>query len=326
MRRREFLGVLSGAATAWPLAARAQQPMPMIGFLHVATPGPFEHLVAAFKQGLAEVGFVDGQSVRIEYRWAEGRYERLPAMATDLVRSGVVVIATFGGEPAAFAGKGASTTIPVVFNIGSDPVQMGLVKSLSRPEANVTGFNIFSVELVTKRLGLLHDLISAPAVIAMLINPTFPPSEANVKEAEVAARALGRELRVLRASSDLEIDAAFAALALTRPGALLVGIDPFFTSRRHQFATNAARLALPTMYEQREFAQAGGLMSYGTSLADAYRQQGVYVGRLLKGTKPGDLPILQATKFELVINLNAARALGLTIPAGLLAAADEVIE
>jgi putative ABC transport system substrate-binding protein len=326
MRRRAFI-LGGGAAAAWPRAARAQQaPIPVVGFLGTASPGPFAHLVAGFRQGLQETGFVEGRNVAIEYRWAEGQYERVPALAADLVRRQVAVIVTIGGETSAAAAKAATATIPIVFNSGTDPVKRGLVASLARPGGNATGVNIFTTELAEKRLGLLHDLVPASSTIAVLLNPNFAPAAINVRESEATARAIGKVIAIFNAKSELEIDAAFAEIVQARPGALLVAADPFFNSRREQIVALAARHAIPAIYEWREFAQAGGLMSYGTSLVEAHRQQGVYAGRILKGEKPADLPVVQLSKFELVINLKTAKALGLAIPPGVLAIADEVIE
>jgi putative ABC transport system substrate-binding protein len=327
MRRREFLGVL-GSAAAWPLGARAQQQpaTPVVGFLGTASSGPFAHLVAGFRRGLQETGFVEGRNAAIEYRWAEGQYDRVPALAADLVSRQVAVIVTVGGEASAAAAKAATATIPIVFNTGSDPVKLGLVTSLARPGGNATGVNIFTTELVEKRLGLLRDLVPAATTVAVLSNPNFAAAVANVRESEAAARAIGKEVVIFNASSDAEIETAFVNIVQARPGAMLVGPDPFFNSRRGLIVALAARHAIPAIYEWREFAEAGGLISYGTSLVGAYRQQGIYAGRILKGEKPADLPVVQLSKFELVINLNTARALGLAIPPGVLAIADEVIE
>jgi putative ABC transport system substrate-binding protein len=329
MNRRELITLLGGAAAAsslsWPLAARAQQ-VPVVGFLATTSAAPAAHLVAGLRRGLQEVGFAEGRNVAIEYRWAEGHYDRVPDLAADLVRRRVAVIVTTGGETSAVAAKEATKTIPIVFNTGTDPVRLGLVASLARPGGNATGVNIFTTELAEKRLGLLHDLIPPARLIAVLQNPNFAPAVVNLRESEAAARAVGREIVVFHASSDEEIEAAFARIDQARPGALLVGADPFFNSRREQIVALVARHAIPAIYEWREFAQAGGLMSYGTSLIEAYRQQGVYAGRILKGEKPADLPVVQLTKFELVINLITAKTLGLTFPPGLLAIADEVIE
>ena len=321
VRRREFIAL----GVAWPVAARAQQ-VPVVGFLATTSPAPFAHLVAGFRRGLQEAGFIEGRNVAIEYRWAEGRYEQVPALAADLVQRQVAVIVTTGGETSAVAAKAATKTIPIVFNTGTDPVRLGLVTSLARPGGNATGVNIFTTELAEKRLGLLHDLIPAASTIAVLLNPNFAPAVVNLQESEVAARAAGRTVVAFHASRDDEIETAFARIIQMRPGALLVGSDPFFNSRREQIVALAARHAIPAIYEWREFAQAGGLMSYGTSLIEAYRQQGVYAGRILKGEKPADLPVVQLSKFELIINLITAKTLGLTFPPGLLAIADEVIE
>jgi ABC-type uncharacterized transport system substrate-binding protein len=326
MKRRDFITLLGGAAV-WPLAAHAQQPaMPVVGFLGTASPRPFAHLVADFRRGLQETGFIEGRSVAIEYRWAEGQYDRVPALAADLVRRQVAVIVTVGGETSAAAAKAVTETIPIVFNVGSDPVKIGLVVSLARPGGNATGVNIFTIELVEKRLGLLLDLIPTASSIAILVNPDFVPAAANASEAEAAARAVGKQVVIYNARSEIEIGTAFAIMAQARPGALLVGADPFFNSRRGLIVALAGRHAIPAIYEWREFAEAGGLISYGTSLVEAYRQQGIYAGRILKGEKPADLPVVQLSKFELVINLNTAKALGLAIPPGVLALADEVIE
>jgi putative ABC transport system substrate-binding protein len=325
-KRREFITLL-GSAAAWPLAAGAQQPaMPVVGFLGTASPGPFAHLVAGFRRGLRETGFVEDRSVVIEYRWAEGHYDRVPALIADLVRRQVAVIVTVGGETSATAAKAATATIPIVFNISTDPVKLGLVASLARPGGNATGVNTFTNELAEKRLGLLHDLVPAASTIAMLLNPNFAPAVVSARESETAARAIGKEVVIFNARSDAEIETAFAKIVRARSGALLVGSDPFFNSRRGLIVALAARYAIPAIYEFREFTQTGGLISYGTSLVEAYHQQGIYAGRILKGDKPADLPVVQLSKFELVINLNTAKALGLAIPPGILAIADEVIE
>jgi ABC-type uncharacterized transport system substrate-binding protein len=326
MRRREFITLLGGAAVAWPLTARAQQPaMPVVGFLSTRTAADSASVVAAFHNGMKEVGFVDGQTVRVEYHWAGSQYDRLRELALDMVRARVSVITAIG-PPAAVAAKAATATVPIVFTVGSDPVKTGLVANLGRPGGNATGVNIFSAELGAKRLGLLHDLMPAASIVALLVNPRFPNVGSYISEVETAARAIGWQIRVVNASNEGEIDAAFATILQLHAEAVFVAADPFFTGRRDQIVQLAARHAIPAVYEVREFPAAGGLMSYGTSLTDAYRLAGIYVGRILKGEKPADLPIIQPTKFELVINLNTAKALGLTFPPGLLAIADEVIE
>jgi putative tryptophan/tyrosine transport system substrate-binding protein len=326
MRRRSFITLLGGAAV-WPLAARAQQPaLPVIGFLSSASPEPFAHLTAAFRQGLSEVGYVEGRNVAIEYRWAEGQYNRLPVFAADLVRQQVAVIVSLGGSVAAVAAKAATTTIPIVFSAGGDPVKFGLVASLNQPGGNVTGVSLLAAALGEKRLGLIHDLIPGAAVIAVMANPNNPNAEPEVSDVLAAARIIGKQVKVFQAGNERGIDATFASIIEQRIGVLATATDPFFNSRRDQIVALAARHALPTLYDVREFAAAGGLMSYGTSLTDAYRQVGVYTGRILKGAKPADLPVVQASKFELVINAETARMLGLDVPAALLARADEVIE
>ena len=327
MRRREFIALL-GVAAAWSLAAHAQQSaMPVIGFLGVRSPTEAPHLVAAFRQGLNETGYVEGQNVVIEYRWAQNEYGRLPALASDLVTRQVAVIAATGGGVSPLAAKAATTTIPIVFVMGDlDPVHSGLVASLNRPGGNITGVTLLLTVLGAKRLGLLRELIPNATMVGVLVNPANPGAAAETKDLQEAARALGIELHVLSASTDGDLDTAFANFVQRRVGALLIGNDSFFISRREQIVAMAASRAIPTMYFVREFAAAGGLISYGTSNADAYRLVGVYVGRILKGEKPADLPIMQPTKFDLVINLKTANALGLDMPAKLLALADEVFE
>ena len=325
MRRREFIALIGGMAVAWPLAALGQQTMPVIGFLHSAAPGPFTRLVDAFRKGLNENGYVEGRDVAIQFRWAEGQYDRLPALANDLVTRQVAVITAIG-PPAALAAKAATTTIPVVFTTGDDPVKVGLVQSLNRPGGNVTGINVFTGVMEGKRLGLLTEIAPDVTLVAVLINPTSPDSEASVQDIQKSATAIGRQVIILRANNNRDIDAAFSAIMERRAGALLVGNDIFFNSRRSQIVNLAARNKLPAIYEFREFVDAGGLMSYGTNLADIYRQAGDYTGKILKGTKPADLPVLQSTKFEFVINLKTAKDLGIKISDNVLSLADEVIE
>jgi putative ABC transport system substrate-binding protein len=313
--------------TVWPLALRAQRKaMPVIGFLSARSAGVSASLVAAFLRGLSEAGYVEGQNVKIEYRWAEGRYDRLPALAADLVDRKVDVIATSGGPSSAQAAKIATATIPITFVIGSDPVELGLVASLARPGGNLTGVSMLMTKLNAKRLELLSELVPQAKVIALLVNPNYPGAEGIMREVQEAARATGVEVLILKARTEGEIDAAFTTLVQRHVDALIVGNDSFFDSRSKQFVALAGRRAVPAIYDQREFPDSGGLMSYGTSLTAVYRQQGVSVGRILKGTKPADLPVEQPTQFEFVVNLKTAKTLGLSIPQSLLARADEVIE
>jgi putative ABC transport system substrate-binding protein len=329
IRRREFITLIGGAATAWPLAARAQQQaMPAVGFLSGQSPDNSAHLVRMFRRGLAEIGYTEGQNVAIEYRWALGQNDRLPALAADLVDRRVTVIAATagGGTPASLAAKAATTTIPIVFSSGADPVKLGLVASLNRPGGNVTGISWLTFALDGKRLGLLRELLPKLSVLPVLLNPTFLDATRQLREIQQAAQTVQQDITILNASSIQEIDAAFETLAQMRPRALLLAADPFFHSRREQITTLAARHTIPTIYEDRDFIVAGGLMSYGASFPDAVRQVGVYTGRILRGAKPADLPFLQPTKFELIVNLKTAKALGLDVPVTLLARADEVIE
>jgi putative ABC transport system substrate-binding protein len=327
MRRREFISLLGCAAATWPLAARAQQPaMPVIGYLSARSPEDTTHLVEAFRRGLSEAGFVEGQNVTIEYRWALGQADRLPGLAADLVRKPVTVLVTTGGESAALAAKAATSTIPIAFIIGGDPVKLGLATTYSRPGGNATGISILTATLEPKRLELLRELVPQASTIGALLDPKFPPYESQLRDLREAARALDLQVQELRASNEAEIDLAFEAVARQRIAALTVVAGPFFDTRRDKLVSLAARYALPTMYHFREFAEAGGLMSYGIDSRVAYRQIGVYAGGILKGEKPGELPVLQPTKFELVINLKTAKALGLRVPLTLQVAADDVVE
>jgi len=328
MKRRKFIALLGGAA-AWPLAARAQQPaMPVIGFMNTLNSADASDLglVAAFRQGLLETGFVEGQNVTVEYRWAQGQYDRFPELAAEFVRRQVAVIAATGGEPSPQSAMAATQTIPIVFTANGDPIREGLVTNLRQPGGNVTGLTIFGPAAVTKRVQLMDQLVPQATTIAYLMNPNHPSGEIEMSAAQTAARSLGKEMSVFRASNERELDTAFATMVQQQTDALVVASDPFYWSRRGELASLAARHRLPAIYYLPEFARAGGLMAYGNSLPDQYRLVGVYVGRILKGEKPGDLPVVQSTKFEFVINLKTAKALGLDVPLGLTAGADEVIE
>ena len=327
MRRREFVTLLGGAAAAWPLAARAQQPaMPVIGLLSGRSLNDSKPMMAAFRQGLIEQGFVERQNVAIEYRWAEGHYDRLPAMAADLAGRQVAAILAVGSVPSPLAAKAATSTIPIVFVVGGDPVKFGLVSSLNRPGGNVTGVSVLSGALTAKRLELLRELVPDASIVACLVNPKNPEAENQLMDIRAAGRTVRQKIIVLNASLDHELNDAMATIVRERASGLLVGNDAFFVLRREQLVALTARHGIPTIYFLREFAEAGGLMSYGDSLNDAYRQVGVYIGRILKGMKPADLPVVQSTKVELTINFKTAKALGLDVPATLLARADEVIE
>ena len=327
MRRREFIIFLGGGA-AWSNMARAQQPaLPVIGFLHSTSAGPNVGTVSAFREGLKQAGHVDGQNIAIEFRWADGHYDRLPALAMDLVRQRVAVIAALGGQASALAAKAATSTIPVVFDAGEDPVKLGLVASFSKPGGNVTGINILTNEIEAKRLGLLHELIPTALTIAVIGHPDTPANnDVVLEDLQTAASALGLKLQILKVRSVLEIDNAFASFNQRRPDALLVMANAFFNSRRNQIAQLAAHQAIPAIYENHLFAMVGGLISYGIDLSEVYRQAGIYIGKILNGAKPADLPVIQPTKLELVINLKTAKELGITVPPQLLARADEVIE
>jgi putative ABC transport system substrate-binding protein len=327
VKRREFITLLSGAAAAWPLAVGAQQPAKqVVGYLSARSAPTDVPMLAALNQGIAEIGFIEGQNVVIERRWGEGQYNRLPAHAADLVRRHVAVIVAAGGETVAQIAKQATSTIPIVFLGSGDPVQSGLVASINRPGGNITGVNMLLFTLTTKQLGLLRELVPASKTIALMVNPNQPESELQTSEAQEAARATGQQLVVLKTSTEADIDSGFATLMERRADALLVVANPFFVVSAPRIIAYAARHSVPTLYFRREFPEAGGLLSYGSSTVESYRQAGVYVGRILKGAKPADLPVIQPTKFELVINLRTAKALDLTIPPGVLAIADEVIE
>jgi putative tryptophan/tyrosine transport system substrate-binding protein len=326
MRRREFITLIGGGAAAWPFAARAQQaPNPVIGFLSSRSPNESETLVAAFRQGLAEAGYVEGQNVQLAFRWAEGRYDRLPELAAELVKAQVTMIVSVGGSVSALAAKSATRTIPIVA-VTSAPVTAGLVASFNRPGGNITVVSPSSTLLSAKRLGLLRELVPTTTLIGVLLNPAFPDSATQLEDIEEAARTLGEQIRIANASGERDIDAAFASLSQQGVGGLVSGVDPFFDTRRDQIVALAAHYAVPTIYAQRAYAVAGGLISYSPSFSDSYRQAGIYAGRVLKGEKPADLPVLQATKYELVINLKAAKALGLKVPISMQLLADEVIE
>jgi len=327
MRRRDFIRAVAGSAMTWPVEARAQQrTMPVVGFLGTTTPNDFASRVAAFREGLKEVGYVEGQNVVIEYRWPEGNYDRLAMLAADLVHRRVAVIAAVGGDPSPVAAKAATSTIPIVFSIGGDPVRLGLVANLNRPGGNITGVSFLFSELGAKRLGLLHELLPKASVIGMLVNPTFADAETYISDTKEAALPLGLQIHAVKASTAEDFDTAFAALAQQKTDALLLANDAFFLSERRKLIALAARYAIPAVYFFREFVVDGGLMSYSTSLTQAYRQVGIYTGKILNGAKPADLPVVLPTKFEFAINLKTAKTLGLTFPPGLLAIADEVIE
>jgi ABC-type uncharacterized transport system substrate-binding protein len=326
VRRRDFFVGIGAATAAWPLVARAQQTVPVIGFMSSASAEAYTPFVSAYRSGLNAAGFAEGRNVAIEFRWAEGEYDRLPSFASEFVRLPVAVIAASGGLPSVLAAKAATTTIPIVFTLGSDPVTFGIVASLNRPGGNITGVSLLAYLLDAKRVELLHELVPTAAIIAMLVNPTNTGFEAQLTDFQAAARSLGRDQLVLKASTEKEIDTAFETLGGQGTNALVVSADPFFLCRRDQIVALAARHRVPSIYEWHEFTTAGGLISYGVSLTDAYYQAGAYAARILKGDKPSDLPVMQPTKFELVINMTSAKKLGITVPQTLQVAADEVIE
>jgi putative tryptophan/tyrosine transport system substrate-binding protein len=327
MKRREFMTLLGGAAVAWPLAARAQQPtMPVIGFLSSRSADDSARFLAAFRRGLTETGYVEGHNVAIEYRWAQGKYDQLPLLADDLVRRQVRVIVAPESSPGTLAAKAATATIPIVFHVGGDPVALGIVPSLRRPGGNITGVASLNVEVGPKRLELLHEMVPTATVMALLVNPASPVAETLATDAHSAARTLGLNLHVLHASAERDFDTVFATLRQLRADGLVIGSDVFFNTQSRQLAALAARFAVPAIYQYREFVEAGGVMSYGSSLTDPYHLVGLYAGRILKGERPADLPVTQSTKVELILNLKAARVLGLTVPLPLLGRADEVIE
>jgi putative ABC transport system substrate-binding protein len=323
--RREFITLLGGAA-AWPVTAWAQGPMPVIGFMHTASADRFPHLVAAFRNGLNEVGYIEGQNVSIEYRWAEGQYDRLLKFAAELAARPVSVLSATGGDPSGLAAKAIGTTIPIVFEIGGDPVQLGLVASLNRPGGNLTGTTLLSQDLAPKRLELLHDLVPKAVSVALLVNPTAPGAEVESRSLQTAAAGIGMQVQTFWAGNDSDLQAAFSTIVERKVDALIVQADPFFTSRRDRLVDLANRHVIPAMYPFREFAIAGGLVTYGADIAEVFRQTGVYTGRVLRGQRPADLPVLQPTKFDLVINLKTAKALGITVPLTLQMTANDVIE
>jgi putative tryptophan/tyrosine transport system substrate-binding protein len=327
LKRREFITLLGGAAVAWPLAARAQQPSkPVIGFMSSRSPEDSVNVLTAFRRGLGEGGLIEGENVAIEFRWARGAYQELPALAAELVSRRVAVLVVVGGDPSALAAKAATSTVPIVFTTADDPITLGLVASLNRPGSNATGVSNLLVELGSKQLGLLRELAPGTTVVAALMTPSFPGTERQLRDVEAAARVLGIQLIVLKARTDREIDVAFATLAQQSGAALLVGVDPFFNERRDHIVALAARHAIPAIGSFREFAVAGGLMSYGSDFVDSYRQAGIYTGRVIRGEKPADLPVQRSTKFEFVINFKTAKALGLSVPNSMQLLADEVIE